>query len=115
MKCSAFTPDPPLQVILIAEDEDLIRGLLCDFLREAGFRVLAVASASAAREVIAKHTAVDLVLTDINMPGDMDGRALANWLSFQRPDIPVILTSGLVRAQPCGERRRFIAKPFTLD
>jgi DNA-binding LytR/AlgR family response regulator len=57
---------------------------------------------------------VDLVFSDINMPGDMDGLALANWLRLYSPEMPVILTSGAVTPVVSGHQspRRFIRKPY---
>lgn len=111
----AFTPDRPFQVILIAEDEDLIRDLVCEFLEDAGFRVVEVANAAQAMDVVSDHPEIDLVMTDINMPGKMDGHGLADWISTNRPQLPVLLTSGRVYC-PGGRspRQRFIAKPFAL-
>lgn len=105
-------------VILIVEDEPFIRSTLSQYLRVAGFSVVDVANAQDAIDVFdSKAAVVDLVLTDINMPGVMDGRALSNWLLAARPGMPVILTSGVVTPSiESSERgRRFIPKPYELE
>ncbi|HEY0748196.1 MAG TPA: response regulator [Steroidobacteraceae bacterium] len=107
-------PRPP--VILVIEDELLVRLSIADYLRDAGYVVIEVSSASEALTIIASQTQIDLVFSDINLPGWMDGEVLANWLSIRRPDIPVILTSGAItpslRRSP--DVFRFISKPYAL-
>lgn len=109
--------DPLKHVILIAEDEEVLRMILTDFLGDAGFVVVEAANAADALAVLDSKL-VDLVFTDIQMPGVMDGIALAAWLLTHRPGLPVILTSG--RAKPFldgsnPKQRRFISKPYALD
>jgi len=103
-------------VILVAEDEELIRFIVAEYLSDAGFGVVEASNAADALSVISSMAAVDLVFTDINMPGDMDGNALADWLLVHRPDIPVLLTSGVSRPRPRngGWKRRFLLKPYAL-
>lgn len=103
----------PKRVVLVVEDEILIRIAIADYLRDVGYSVIESANAQDAIEVVASRVPVDLVFTDINMPGEMDGQSLANWLLAHRPELPVILTSGA--SKPPGgstNRRRFIAKPY---
>lgn len=102
-------------LILIAEDEELIRILVVEYLKEAGFKVLEAIHAAHAIAVINVCGPIDLVFTDIQMPGEMDGKALAHWLSQHRPDVPVLLTSGVEKPlmRPAFNRR-FIRKPYAL-
>jgi CheY-like chemotaxis protein len=103
-------------VILIAEDEEITRFTMTSFLNEAGYHVIEVPSADDALAMI-DSTAIDLVFTDINMPGELKGDALAEWLSKRHPELPVILTSGAMKKPlSCngGNHRRFIAKPYVL-
>jgi CheY-like chemotaxis protein len=59
---------------------------------------------------------IDLVITDINMPGQMDGAALAGWLALHRPQLPVIVTSALpLKRLLGGDRQRFLRKPYSLE
>ena len=106
------------RVILIAEDEPDTRGMLTEYLTDAGFSVVDVGTAQEAVDVFDSHSVtIDLVVSDINMPGEMDGRALANWLLVARPRIPVILTSGAVTLSfgVNNRIRRFIPKPYDLE
>jgi CheY-like chemotaxis protein len=101
-------------IILVAEDEAAIRGLTAEFLAGSGFKVVEAANAEAALALI-KSQRIDLVFTDINMPGLLQGDSLADWLSVHRPDLPVILTSGVARPTLRGTDRLFIAKPYRLN
>jgi CheY-like chemotaxis protein len=108
-------PRPP--VILVVEDDLLVRLSIADHLRDAGYRVIETSNASEALTIIASQTQVDLVFSDINLPGWMDGEVLANWLSIRRPDIPVILTSGAIipTLRRNADVFRFISKPYALN
>ena len=75
-------------VVLVVEDEVLIRMVIADYLRTCGYRVIEAASADEAL-VILQHTEfqVDVVFSDIEMPGSMDGFALSKWLRANRPGV----------------------------
>lgn len=114
-------PDPQERTptILVVEDEALIRIALSDYLQECGFKVLEAAHAEEAMRIIAHaHVTIDLVFSDVVMPGVMDGFALAQWIRTNRPGLPVILTSGDARKAACArelcEREPFLAKPYDL-
>jgi len=100
--------------ILVVEDDEFIRATTVDALSELGWTVLEAENALLALEVIEGESRVDLVFSDIQMPGKVDGVGLAAWMQEHRPHTPVILTSGLVRdigaALPDVD---LIAKPYT--
>ena len=102
--------------ILVVEDDVLIRSAVVDYLLECGFAVCSAANASEARAVLDAGQPVDLVFTDVQMPGEMNGFALARWVKEQYPDIEVVLTSGVVRfsedASDLCERVEFVSKPY---
>jgi CheY-like chemotaxis protein len=100
-------------VILVAEDEVLIRMLIVEHLSGSGFKVVEAPTAEAALHLIASRQ-VDLVFTDVNMPGEMQGDSLADWLSAHRPALPVLVTSGVAKPTLRGRGRRFIRKPYSL-
>jgi CheY-like chemotaxis protein len=81
--------------ILVVEDETLIRLATADFLREAGYRVLEAGDASEAQVIIGSGEPIELVFSDINMPGALDGVELASWLAQRHPDVRIVLTSGI--------------------
>jgi CheY-like chemotaxis protein len=85
----------PPETILIVEDEALIRLELAEFLQSCGYHVLEAGDAGEAIGLIRSGVAVDLVFTDVQMPGPMDGLGLARWLRAHRPEIRVILASGV--------------------
>jgi two-component system, response regulator PdtaR len=103
----------PQTTILIAEDETAIRARIATYLTDAGFEVLEANDAAAAVALIDSRK-VDLVFSDVNMPGAMKGDALAKWLSTRHPGLPVILTSGVERPNLSGNVRRFIPKPYLM-
>jgi CheY-like chemotaxis protein len=107
---SAFD-DPHRLRVLLVEDEWLIREMLADVLEEAGFATRQALSAPEALRLLRRDPTVDLVVTDVEMPGVLDGIDLARRLATQRPDIGVLVVSGRrPRALPLGAR--FLAKPF---
>ena len=82
-------------VILVVEDEVLVRLAIADYLRDCGYRVLEAASGDEAVSVLASaDLAVDVVFSDVQMPGTRDGFALAHWVRKNRPGVRVVLTSG---------------------
>lgn len=84
--------------ILLVEDEYLIRANLADYLREAEkFKVLEAANGDEALGILNLRHDIDVVITDIAMPGMTDGVALAAWLRINRPDIKIVLVSGHLR------------------
>lgn len=101
-------------VILVVEDEALIRMGAVQMLEEAGFAVIEAWNAHDAIEVLEKRTDVRAVFTDINMPGTWDGMRLARMIRDRWPPIHLIVTSGLVSPGmdelPSGGR--FIRKPY---
>lgn len=100
-------------VILVAEDEAGIREVIAEFLSDSGFKVVEAPNAKAALDLIESRQ-IDLVFSDVNMPGSMQGDSLADWLSTNRPTLPVILTSGVEKPTLRGRARRFIRKPYLL-
>jgi DNA-binding NtrC family response regulator len=105
--------------VLIAEDEMLIRFALSDCLAERGFRVFEASCATEAIDVLEHEPEIELVFTDIRMPGPMNGIDLANWVHDHRPGLAVVLTSGDARkaevAAKMTPEEPFIAKPYDVQ
>ena len=102
-------------VILVVEDEILVRSPVAEFLRTAGYKVIEAANAAEAVAVFVTGTAIDLVFSDIDMPGRMDGVGLARWISRHHPGIHVILSSGISHAaRTKGITAPFLPKPYRL-
>lgn len=100
--------------VLIVEDDVMIRALLAEELRYAGLRVIEAASADEALSVFHAGAVVDLLFTDVQMPGSMNGVELARRVRAGNPTLPIILTSGAV-AQPAGELGSFLPKPYDYE
>ena len=84
--------------ILVVEDEAIIRFDVAEHLRDQGFAVLEASSGDEALEILQSGARVDLVFSDIQMPGSASGVDLARWILASAPHIAVILTSGADRA-----------------
>ena len=96
-----LTPQPctPPQTVLVVEDEVLARLVIADYLRECGYRVHEAASGTEALEVLqSPEVSIDIVFSDVEMQGDMDGFGLARWVRTNMPRTQVILTSGAERS-----------------
>ncbi len=108
-------PEPP-PTILVVEDDVLVRILVAAYLRECGFDVIEANSADEAIRVLQAGVRVDIVFSDIQMPGSMDGFGLAQWVRRERPGLKIILTSGAARtAKAAGdlcETGPILAKPY---
>ena len=107
--------------ILVVEDEHMLREFVTGALRSFGYHVLAAGNGRQALEIWASHRdAIDLLLTDVVMPGLPSGRQLERQLTSEKPDLKVIFTSGysaeLLGADFEQEREHgFLAKPYLTD
>jgi CheY-like chemotaxis protein len=101
-------------VVLIVEDEALVRMTAVDMIEEAGFEVLEATNADEAILLLEARRDITVVFTDIEIPGSMDGLRLARAVRGRWPPIKIIATSGryVVRdGAPSGGL--FLAKPYT--
>jgi CheY-like chemotaxis protein len=90
-------PAPP-PTILVVEDEILVRTVIAAYLRDCGFDVVEAGNAEEAVRVLEASIRVDIVFSDVNMPGRLDGFGLVQWLRRERPGLKIILTSGAAQA-----------------
>lgn len=103
--------------ILVVEDEFLIRLTLSEALGDEGFDVIEAESGDAALPILLGDPTIRLLLTDIQLPGTLDGTGLAARARAARPDLPILFMTG--RPDPAAEStasplERYIAKPYTL-
>ena len=100
--------------ILLVEDEVLVRMTLADQLRSAGYVVLEASNADEALDLLhSKGHGVQLLLSDIRMPGRMDGLELARTMRAQHPEIKIVLASGeSFSASHWGDTDGFFPKPY---
>lgn len=82
------------KTILLVEDSDDVRQVTETYLRDVGYRVLAARSGEEALDLLERHGDVDLLFTDLVMPGGMNGLVLARHVRQRKPDMPVLLTTG---------------------
>lgn len=111
----AAAPLPVGFAVLVVEDDVLIRLTIADRLREGGFAVIEVSNADEAVAILRSQVAVDLVLTDVRMPGSMDGIALARLVRETRPELKLVVTSGNAASFDRGVADAFFGKPYDLD
>ena len=106
--------DPATPTVLIVEDEVFVRIIAADLLTDSGFQVLEAANADEALALLAEHRDVAVLFTDVNMPGEMDGLALAQHVVASRPEIKVIVTSGRqwLQRSDLPDDGLFLPKPY---
>lgn len=100
--------------ILVVEDEPLIRMELVDELTDRDFAVIEASGAREAIELLWRHPEIQIMFTDIDMPGGMDGLMLAAAVRDRWPPIKIIVTSGLRRVDmdDMPADSRFFSKPY---
>lgn len=101
--------------VLLVEDEVMISNLVADCLSESGFHVREVATADEALRFIKSGADVDVMFTDINLPGGMNGAELAERVRELRPEMPIVYVSGrykISEISPLVPRSLFVAKPY---
>ncbi|MCE7796738.1 response regulator [Sphingobium sufflavum] len=101
-------------VILLVEDEAMLRQILCETLEDGGFLVENAATADAAWAMVDGGLTFDILVTDVQMPGEMDGLDLARRVSGRCPDVRIIVMSGFTSRADFDRRLgKFLRKPFT--
>ena len=108
-------PPPPLVRILVIDDEPIVRLDAREILEDAGYVVTEAASADAAMPLLSEGGTVEAILTDIDMPGTLDGLQLARWVDGQMPEVAIVIMSGhqLPRREDLPLKATFVAKPFS--
>jgi PAS domain S-box-containing protein len=108
------------ETILVAEDDDALRTYAADILRELGYHVLEAASGAEALEILGRGEEVDLLFSDVVMPGGINGRQLADEAMRRRPALKVLFTTGYTRNAIVHHGRldadiHLISKPFSFQ
>jgi len=101
-------------VVLVVEDDILVRLGIVDELKDAGFTVFEAGDADAAIVLLEAHSSINLLFTDIDMPGSMDGLRLAAAVRNRWPPVKIIVTSGqfTLSDRDLPEGGRFFPKPY---
>jgi signal transduction histidine kinase len=106
------------ETILVVEDEDAVRAFSVEMLTELGYTVLQAADGAAALRLLDEGAAIDLLFTDVGLPGGMNGRVLADEVEKRRPGTKVLFTSGytrnaIVHGGKLDAGVALLGKPFT--
>jgi DNA-binding NtrC family response regulator len=109
--------DSSRKTVLVVEDEFLIRVFISEELRDAGFDVIEAANADEAIAAFRSFNSIDLIFSDVRMPGSLDGLELLTVVRGARPTLPVIMTSGhLEAANAIAEgAAHFVPKPYSMQ
>jgi two-component system, response regulator PdtaR len=104
-------------VVLLVEDEPLVRELEIDVLQDAGFRVIEARSADEAFEMLKGRPDVRILFTDVDMPGSLNGFEFARLVHQGWPDVAILVSSGKMqpREGDLPDGAAFIAKPYRPD
>jgi CheY-like chemotaxis protein len=101
--------------ILVVEDDVLLRYALCQRLRTTGHDVAEAATGDEAKIILSSRAEIDLVVTDMQMPGATDGASLARHIRSAFPALPVIIVSGNASSPAAADAAAFFRKPYDLD
>ncbi|HXH03252.1 MAG TPA: PAS domain S-box protein [Candidatus Competibacteraceae bacterium] len=106
------------ETLLVVEDEPRVRSLAARYLRELGYRVLVAGDGHEALTMLESRNDIDLLFSDVMMPGGLNGRQLAHLVRTARPELRVVLTTGFDRAaevnrSDAGTRWPLLHKPYS--
>ena len=112
-----MTPESKSPIVLVAEDEAMVREMSVCELQDAGYTVIEAADARQALAILENGAPVDVLFTDVNMPGEIDGVILARMVHSRWPGIGLIVTSGRadIPQAELPDDGRFIRKPYRLS
>jgi PAS domain S-box-containing protein len=108
------------ETVLVVDDEEVIRMLITDVLEEAGYSVLEAADGGGGLKVLQSDARIDLLITDVGLPGGMNGRQLADAGRVLRPDLKVLFITGYAENAVIGHGHleagmQVITKPFAVE
>ena len=103
------------ETILVVEDNPDVKSVAVTLLEQLNYRTVAVDNAKSALNLLATGTPIDLVFTDVMLPGDLDGVALAQAIGKKHPRVPVLLTSGYAKALAARHGLPILRKPYQLS
>jgi CheY-like chemotaxis protein len=108
------------EVVLVIDDEPTIRMLVADLLAEAGYAVIEAADGAAGLKVLESNARIDLLITDVGLPGGMNGRQVADAARVSRPRLKVLFITGyaenaVIGQGQLGDGMFLLTKPFQMD
>lgn len=116
-------PAQPVQqdkTILVVEDEPSIRELVCEILSDTGYAVLQADNGDAGLRILQSEVPIDLLVSDVGLPGSMNGREMADKARTTRPNLKVLFMTGYAEHSTVGSGQlesdmHVLIKPFSLD
>jgi CheY-like chemotaxis protein len=107
-------------VVLVVEDELPIRMVIADVLSDLGYTALEAGDGRSGLKILEAGTLIDLLVTDVGLPGGMNGRQLADAARKRRPNLSVLFVTGYAENSPIGSGlaargMHLMTKPFTLE
>jgi CheY-like chemotaxis protein len=110
------SPKRARPTILVVDDEVLLRWMIAEELRAKGFVVVEAANSDEAMAILQTSARVDMVVTDVRMPGSTDGIGLARWVRMARPDLKIVIASAhATGATPHEIADALFLKPYDVD
>jgi CheY-like chemotaxis protein len=107
------------ETILLVEDDDALRSYATQILQELGYRVLQAEGGAAALAMLDRERKIDLLLTDVVMPGGLDGGQLADLATRRRPGLKVLFMTGYapddILLRQADAQRGLVHKPFSFE
>ena len=100
--------------VLLVEDNPHVSDVTAELIESLGYRVISADCAAAALEILGSNHKIDLVFSDIVLPGDLDGFALARRIKQSHPGLPILLTTGYARADTSPGSHPILRKPYQL-
>lgn len=113
---------PPMygsETVLVVDDETAVRALVCEVLAELGYRILEAEVGSVALNILQSGQTIDLLITDVGLPGGMNGRQLADAARLLRPTLKVLFVTGYAENAALGQGTldpgmHVLTKPFSI-
>lgn len=108
------------ETVLVVDDEQTVRMLVTDVLEELGYVVIEAADGSAGLRILESKGHIDLLITDVGLPGGMNGRQLADAATVLRPDLNILFITGYAENAAIGDGRlkrgmHVLTKPFAME
>ena len=108
------------ETVLVVDDEPSVRLLIVDILGDMGYKVLEAADSATGLALLQSDAHVDLLITDVGLPGGMNGRQMAEAGRVNRPDMRVLFLTGYAQTAvfgggQLGEGVEVMTKPFNID
>jgi CheY-like chemotaxis protein len=108
------------ETVLVIDDEDVVRLLVAEVLKDAGYRVLEAVDGPSGMKIVQSGARIDLMITDVGLPGGLNGRQVADAARATRPDLKVLFITGYAENAVIGNGHldpgmHLITKPFSMS